>query len=226
MARRITRKQMKHDEFVEAAFDFGHWVEEHWQKVVGGAVVLVIAIMSGYGFVSWRSARAEAASRLLAEGLASYQAAVTSGDAAGLDQARDELQQAATKASSDAPIRHVALLGEALTELEAGNRERATALLQQVITGGGPASVVGTAKARLAETYVADGQSEDAARLWRELADDPNGFFPQSAAMLNLGRLLKNEGRDEEARQVLNDLLVTHPQSSAARAAQTILAGP
>ena len=34
MARRITRKSMKQDEFVEAAFDAGEWLEENWRIVV------------------------------------------------------------------------------------------------------------------------------------------------------------------------------------------------
>ena len=29
MAKKITQKELKHDEFVEAAFDFGHWLEEN-----------------------------------------------------------------------------------------------------------------------------------------------------------------------------------------------------
>ena len=41
MAKRIPKEDLKHDEFVEAAFDFGRWLEEHWAKValsVGTAV--------------------------------------------------------------------------------------------------------------------------------------------------------------------------------------------
>ena len=40
MTRRITRKEMKKDEFVETAVEASHWLEDNWQQVVKGAIAV------------------------------------------------------------------------------------------------------------------------------------------------------------------------------------------
>ena len=55
MAQRISRKELKHDEFVEKAFDFGEWLEENWKTAAGYAglaAVLIVAILG------WRACTA------------------------------------------------------------------------------------------------------------------------------------------------------------------------
>ena len=69
MAKKITQKELKHDEFVDAAWDFGHWLEENWPTVVKAAVA--VAVIGGIAlFWFWYAGQRKAQGAvLLAEGL-------------------------------------------------------------------------------------------------------------------------------------------------------------
>lgn len=42
--RRLTKKEIKEDEVAEFVVDAGHFISSHWKKIVGGIIVVVIAV--------------------------------------------------------------------------------------------------------------------------------------------------------------------------------------
>ena len=68
MARRITRKELlKRDEVQEAAFEFGHWLEENWRTVATGIGVAVLAGAAIGGWFWYAQRQAGEAQTLLAQ---------------------------------------------------------------------------------------------------------------------------------------------------------------
>jgi tetratricopeptide (TPR) repeat protein len=75
MSRGLTKKQIKKDEFREAATDAGEWLEDNWKTVLiwaGGLAVLALLI-SGWHFMS--KSRDAAAQDLLGQGMQVFSAA-------------------------------------------------------------------------------------------------------------------------------------------------------
>ena len=232
MARRISRKRMKHDEFVEAAFDAGVWLEENWKKVAGALGAAVAAVLIVSGWFAWSSHQKDKAGRLFDEGFLLYRGSV-SGDGATdaaqgsskqerYRQALDWFDQAANKAGRS-PLGNVATFYQGIIHLESGNPGEAARILEQVVSRARYPAVGDTARAKLAEAYAATGEEDKARALWSELAEAPDTFFPQDLALLNLGKLLRRQGKADEARDVLQDLLDSYPQSFSAAEAQRLM---
>jgi hypothetical protein len=215
MARRITRKSMKQDEFVEAAFDAGEWLEENWRIVVIALAGVVGAVLIVLGFLSWRGARQAAAADRFAEGLALYEA--SPGEALGL------FEEASSKAGGS--LGDVADLYLGLSHLDSGNVADAGRVLQQVADGAANPVLAATARVNLAAALAASGETERAVSLYRELASAETAYYPKEMALLALGKLLIAHGRDGEAQGVLREVVDDYPQTASMTEAQTLLDG-
>ena len=215
MARRITRKSMKQDEFVEAAFDAGEWLEDNWKTVVIGLAAAVAVVLVVLGFLAWRGARQAEAGELLAEGLTFYRDSNPT-EALGL------FEEASDKAGGG-PLADVATLYQGLAQLEAGNAAAALGPLDDVARSTSNPVLSATAKANLAGALAAAGETERAESMWRELAAAENPYFPREMALLGLGKLLMAQDRVGEAQGVLREVVDDYPQTSSTAEAQALL---
>ncbi len=68
MARRISRKSMKQDEFVAAAFDAGEWLEKNWKSVALAIVGVLAAVLLVYAWMVWSARRLATAGEIFGEG--------------------------------------------------------------------------------------------------------------------------------------------------------------
>jgi hypothetical protein len=208
---------MKQDEFVEAAFDAGEWLEEHWKTVllaIAGAVGVVLIVLA---FMSWRGARRAEAAEIFAEGLALYRDSSTT-------EALERFEQASAKAGG-APLGDVATLYQGLSQWETGNASDACRLLDDVARGASNPVLSATAKANLASALAEAGEPERAESVWRELAAAETAYFPKDLALLGLGKLLIAEGRVGEAQGVLREVVDDYPQTASMTEAQALLDG-
>ncbi|MDX1662111.1 MAG: tetratricopeptide repeat protein, partial [Gemmatimonadota bacterium] len=69
--KRLSKKQLKRDRFVEQTFDWAHWVETHRREVLGGVVAAVLLVA---GFFVWRSMQASATEAAARDYLSARQA--------------------------------------------------------------------------------------------------------------------------------------------------------
>jgi tetratricopeptide (TPR) repeat protein len=232
MARRVSRKSMKQDEFIDGASEAMAWIEKHWRSVaagVGAAIVLVLIVAAW----SWWAGRRDAeAGRLLSEGIYLYSGqqsdpAAASQGASGTGRYAEALplfEKAANLAKRSARGR-VAEFYRGATLLRMGRSAEALPILEEVAASAGDRPLADSARGMLAEAYGKAGDIEKAAAQYRKLADEPGAAFPPDMALLQLSRVYEDHGRTQEARQVLQEILTKYPQGSTGAEAKSRLEG-
>ena len=225
MAKRITQKSLKHDEFIEAAFDFGHWLEENWAKVAKGllaAIVLVIAIV-GWGAYSHRGR--QQLRHFLSHGIQLYEDAEDTGfsDPASLKSALETFDDAAQRGGSGATGTLARFYqGAALYRL--GRLDEAAATLETVVEESGAGETVGgTARVMLARVHVAAGQQEKAILLLESIVDQDERLVPPDVALLELGRIHNDAGNSAQARLLWQRVVDEYPLTISAPEARLLL---
>jgi tetratricopeptide (TPR) repeat protein len=232
MARRISRKSIKQDEFIEAAFDAGAWIEKHWRTVAAcvGAALALVLILAAWSW--WGGRRDEEVSRLLSEGLYLYSgqqdAAGTAAKAATpgghYAEALPLFEKAARLGKKSARGRAAEFYqGTCLIRL--GRTAEATPILEEVAGSAADRALADAARVILAEAYAKAGDVEKAAAAYRKLSDATGAMFPPDVALLQLARLYEERGRAQDARQVLQEILTKYPQSASASEARSRLEG-
>ena len=229
MAQKISRKDLKHDEFVEAAFDLGDWMQKNWRNLaIGAGAVVAVAVIVG-GWLAWSAHGAAAAQESLAEGLRLYGATDERTSVAQAPKAADypgalaAFEKAASQGGSS-PVGRVAEMYRGATLLRMGRAGEAVPVLDAVAHSTTDRRVTNTARALLAQAYEASGNNDGAATVLRELTQDKSGY-PADIALLDLARILRKQGKADEARQTLQDLLARYPQSERATEARAMLEG-
>jgi predicted negative regulator of RcsB-dependent stress response len=224
MAKRISRKELKHDEFVDAAFDFGRWLEENWARVAGMAVLAVIVVVAVLLWQAWSKQQAEQAMELLAQGIDRYEQAQVGGfsDPAGLSAALETFAEVAEAGAGGTD--QLARYYQGATLFHLGRLDEAREELQQVVSQTGAADTMGAAAhVLLARVEVAAGRTDEAVALLEGLVDVPSAGLPPAQALLELGRLHKQAGREEQAQEQWQRIVDEYPQSIAAAEARSLL---
>lgn len=220
---RISRKSLKHDEFIDAAYDFGEWMEENWKKVVlwvgiaFGIFLIVIAVLQ------WQKARHRAAVAVFGEGYTRMAggdaldptAAPTDDDFRAAAERFGEARQKAGGSLAD-----VAGLMQGAAALRVGDADQASGVLADV---QGASSEVGhAAKALIATQHAEAARYDEAAALWREIAD--GGFYPSDWALFRMGVVFEQAGRYDDARDAMQEAVDgAEPGSPYAAQAQQAL---
>ena len=226
MARRISRKSMKQDEFVAAAFDAGEWLEEHWKSVALAIVGVIAAVLLVYAWMVWSARRLATAGEIFGEGYEMYSVARTDAEPSDPRYAETQgrFEEAAARAGRG-PFSDVAVLYQGLTHMLSGDPAEAVSEFEEVADRTTNPVMRSTARANLAEALSASGEIDRAAELWRELAAAEPPYYPPDHALLNLGKLLAGAGRESEAQEVFRDVVADYPRNTSGTTAQALLDG-
>jgi len=225
MSKKITQKQLKHDEFVEAAFDFGHWMEEHWGSVlkwVGAGVVIVLLVVA---WSAWSKKGLDDAKRRVALGIDQYKTSEATGfsDVDSLNAALKRFDEVAQDLGSRPPGQLVQFYrGATLFQLDRLDEAKAT-LTRVVEQTEASATVGATARVMLARVEAAAGRPDEAVALLQALADSTDPAVPPARALLEIGRIHEAAGRHDEAREQWERVVSDYPQSAAMSEARTLL---
>jgi tetratricopeptide (TPR) repeat protein len=222
MARRISRKSMKQDEFIEAAFDVGAWIEKHWRTVaagVGAAIALVLVVVVW----NWSGGRRDAeVERLLSEGLYLYSgpqdttgAAAKTASGGGRYAEALPLFEKAARLGKGSARSQVAAFYQGASLFRLGRTAEATPILEEVARSASDRPLADAARGMMAEAYAKAGDVDKAAAAYRKLADEPGAAFPPDVALLQLSRILEDHGKTQEALQVLQEIATKYPQGPA-----------
>ena len=225
MARGITRKDLKRDEFVEATVGAGHWLENNWRTVALGVGAALIVVLVALVWM-WNAERSrERARGLLAEGMLDYRRVEALGfsDRTALESAMAKFEQAADEAGTS-PAGLVATFYRAAALHRLNRSEEALPLLESLAANSStPRTLRGSAQAMLAELHVSAGRTDDAQRILDGLVGEDPPSYPVDQALLALSKLHRAEGREAQARAELQRILDEYPAAGAAQEADRLL---
>lgn len=224
---RISRKALKRDELVEATKEAEHWLEEHWRIVAQIAAVLVALALIVSGWFWYNQRGREKAIALLAEGQHKYAQAETAGfaDATRLEEALASFDGAARKGgSSSAGI--VARYYQGVVLHQLGRDEEALRALEEAVSRPDcPPTLLGSARAMLAEVYLSAGDVDQAIRTLEALIDADPPTYPVDQALLVLGKIHQQNGDHDQAQAAWNRVVKEFPARGSVDEARRLLAG-
>ena len=234
-ARRITRKEMKRDEFVTAMGRITFWMEDHARQalILGG--VLVAGVIGSVLFYQFLAQREEKASALLARGVEMLRVPVrgadtppaapayATGDAkyrAVLDQ-MDALSQTYPRSRSG----RLGLYYRGVAQLHLGKPKEAQAALEEFLTSSPGSFAAPMARATLARALDEAGEHQKALDLYEQLSRGEAGAYPPEAALLEMGLCLEKMGKKDDANKIFERITREFPNSEYAQDARGRLKG-
>lgn len=194
----ISRQELKSDEFVsgvDAAFEF---YLQHQKQILTTLVLVVVVVASAYGFYAWNHSRTEKAETALSTGLDRLHAPILAG-------------------GQSAPVG---------VETFANEQDRARAAQEQfekVIANYGSTHAGQIARYYLGLTQVELQQTQQAESTLKH-ASQSGGSAVQALAKNALANLYVSEGKAEQARPILEDLIRQNSPSVPKAVAMTELA--
>lgn len=222
MARKITRKSLKQDDFVEAAFDVGIWLEAHWRRVAAGLATTLALVLLASGWIWWSGRKKAEAGRALGEGLSVYQPSPGEAAQPRVSEAL-ALFESASRAAPTTPAGRVAALYQGAALLKLGRAAEAVTMLEGFVSTEKDEALAEVARAKLASAYAAAGQTDQAVSTWKEIAEKGLGYYPGDLALLQAGEALYRQGKVAEAREIWQDLVARYPQGPVAEEATKLL---
>jgi len=210
MGRRITRKQLKQDEFVTVGGTVMEWLGDNWRPIVviAGAALVVYAI---WGVASWWSQdkALEAAQQL---GVA-MDAMAMDGESGEEDvDVQGQLHQVVDQHSGTVQA-DIARLFLARMLLEQGKQDEARELLVRVISKNEDTTLGRFAAYDLLQLRIASGQAAEVAAELEASSAGEDTSLPRDVALYELGMLAMRQGQEDKAKEYLNTLVEEMPES-------------
>jgi TolA-binding protein len=183
MNQRLTRKEIKRDEFASAMGRGVEYAESHVRTIVYAVVGVLLLAALGVGIYYWRSHHADDAGQALAKAVKVYQAPVV-----------------ATGAKPNDPTAPSFPTQEA-------HRAAAKKELEKVRSDYGSSDAADVAGLYLAQIAAEEGKLADARKLWQGFVDDHPKHMLAAEARLNLLQLDRQQGKPEEVIKELRAML-------------------
>ena len=183
MNQRLTRKDMKRDEFTAVVGRGVEYAETHVRTLVYAVGGLLLLLALAVGIYYYRTGQKEKANQALAGAMRVYHAPVT-----------------ATGAKPNDP-------DEPSFPTDADRRARAKELLTKVHQGYGSTDAGDVAGLYLAQIAADEGRLDEARKLWSDYADGHKGTMLGAEARLNLLNLDRKQGKGEAVVKELRSML-------------------
>lgn len=209
MGRRITRKQLKQDEFVSAGETIVRWFVENWRPFVVGLVAVCLLIVAWWTVGRWSSSRAEQASYELHQAVTAFDQAMEGGDRAAA------LQQLQTYVGDHGRSDHadVARIYLARLMMDQSDLEGARTLLIEV-SERHPSDAVGSlATLDLVRLRVASGEGSEVAQELEGMVVGQDTRLPRDVALWELGELFAQQDEPARAKVYFQQLVDEFPES-------------
>ncbi len=183
MNQRLTRKDIKRDEFTAAVGRSVEYAETHVRTLVYavGGILLLVALAVAFHY--YRASQQDKANQALAAALKVYQAPVTA--------------TGAKPADPDEPS----------FPTDAARRARAKQLLDKVHQDYGSTDAGDVAGLYLAQIAADEGKLDEARKLWSDYAGGHKGTMLGAEAQLNLLALDRKQGKGEDVVKDLRSML-------------------
>ena len=174
MSQRLSRKEIKRDEFMESIGGALSWVQDHSRMLLAGAAAVVAVLILVVIYLGYADRREKRADSALAKAMQVYQSAVDP-----------------VAANPDDP--------KSPTFPSTGARsQRAAELFQGVMDDFGSSEAAGIATAYMAQISMADGNAAEARANWEEFLAKSSDHMLTTEVQINLMALDRAEGRGDE----------------------------
>jgi hypothetical protein len=239
-------RELKHDRFRDAtmllADRLADRVAGRRQQILYGLIAVVVIAIGIYAFVRWRHKHAEEAQAAMGRAIAINAADISAAPPPGSKDPVFSSQQERSERSIHEFEKIAAKYGEpyrtearyfiATNELVT-DRLKAEKDLQELAQGSGETAIL--AKFALAQAKESDGNLDEAARLYNEIAQANSPLVTPNSANLRLAMVYSKQGKKKEAADILFNMVDASrkardkdgkpiPESSASReAAQELL---
>jgi|HubBroStandDraft_3_1064219.scaffolds.fasta_scaffold26701_2 tetratricopeptide (TPR) repeat protein len=237
MSQRLTRKEMKRDEFANVVGRSVEYAESHTRGILltVGAVALAVAIgFAVYGYLGHRAGRAQEA---LSYAMKVYAAPIEPPGGANPAKPQDpkepsfpseSARQARAKELFTAVRRDygfsdaAAVAGIYLAEIEArqGHLDAARQLWSDFVKHHGKHMLAAEARLDLIALDRQQGKGQQVAQELRAMLDQPESPLPQDVALFELAKTLEALDKGPEAIQTYQRILDEFPQSAYRQDAQ------
>jgi len=239
-------RELKHDRFRDTtmllADRLADRVAGRRKQILYGLLGLIVLAAAAYGVVRWRHKHAEEAEAAMGRAIVINGAEISTNPAAGSRDPVFSTQQERSERAIKEFERVAAKYGEPYrtqaryfiaTNLLVTDRVKAESELVSMSQVGGEIGVL--AKFALAQAKEADGNFDEAARLYREVAKLDSAIVTAETANVRLAVVYEKQGKKKEAADLLFNIVDTGrkardkegkpvPESAAARdAAQKLL---
>ncbi|PYT09879.1 MAG: hypothetical protein DMF49_00845 [Acidobacteria bacterium] len=227
VTRRITRQEMKHDEFLDLMSRLTLLFEQNWRQLAVYSGCAVAIVLAGVGIFAWTvhsrtlaEAELARASSLLFSPVQEKdaEAGLRPGAAFASDHARDEAALAALKnaGKSGGTVGSLAAYYQGVALLRLSRASEAEAAFQQAIAGAKDSVLRGLIQHALATTAAQRGDLATAEQRFREMAQQETGY-PKDLVLFDLAKILDQQGKAQEASQIRQQLAKEFPDSPLGR---------
>lgn len=213
MGRRITRKQMKQDEFVSTMDSLIRRFGEYWKPALAALVGVLMIVFIWWMIGQWSGKRADAASDQLSQAVTAYQEVLAQDD--GGDLAAAEAGFAAViEEHGRTDQADFARLYQARIQLGRGEVDTARATLVQLVNRHKDDALGRLAALDLVRLRTASGQGAEVAAELEKMVVGRDTQLPRDVALFELGEVFIAEHKPEQAREYFQKLVDEFPESS------------
>jgi TolA-binding protein len=224
--KRSERHHLKDNEFVSFLSAVQQQLEEKTTLILAVAAAIVVALVAGYGYSSWRGGLEGRAAAALVEASVIQESRVgpPPADGAGApapafatERERSEVALARMQAladeypSTDAGRTARYRAGSLLMSL--GRPVEAEAAFQQVADGAGSSVLGQMARFGLAEAQALAGDYDKAIAAYETLAAGGDASIPTDGVLMQLGRVYRSAGRTDDAQKTFTRVVEEFPTS-------------
>ncbi len=213
MGRRITRKQLKEDEFVSTMDHLIRRVGEYWKQALAalGAVLVIVFVWWMIG--QWSGKQADAASGKLNQAVTAYQEAVAQGGDGDLADAEAGFA-AVIEEYGRTDQAEVAKLYQARIQLGRGETDSARATLVHLVSRHKDDAIGRLAALDLVRLRTASGQGAEVAAELEKMVVGRSSQLPRDVALFELGEVFIAEHKPDQAREYFQKLVDEFPESA------------
>lgn len=214
--KRLSKKQLKRDKFVEQTFDWVHWAETHRPQVIAAAIGLVVTVVAFFVYRSMSAGAEERAALAYLEARQSY-------FAGNYPLAASDLRQfiqrdGDTDFGDDARF----FLADAL--YEAGQTQEAVGALEDFLSRHGDSPFAPNARLLLAAAHQSEGRLDRAVEVYEEALADVDESYRRVQIHEALAQVYELQRRPEAAAEQYRAILELDPEGSTGAEARRELA--
>lgn len=212
MGRRITRKQLKEDEFVSTVDQLVRQFGQYWKPATAILAVVLVGVLVWWTVGQWSGSREEAAAFELNQVLTTYQDAMAQGDAPDLSEAEAGFRKV-IDAYGRTTQADIARLFLARIELSQGQEDQARTALVRLSERHKGNALGRLAALDLVRLRASSGQGAEVAAELEKMVVGRRSDLPRDVALFELGEVYVMEKKADQAREYFQTLVDEFPES-------------